>query len=255
MSHKIKVLITAKTYPLPSIGYQELVCTAGVQPDGTFIRLYPIDYRYRAYWQWYKKYQWVEVEVEKHDRDPRKESYRPILETLKTLGEPLNTKNRWTERKKYVLAQGVNSMEELLELQDRDKTSLGIIRPREIFEFIIEEDDRDWKPEWKTLFRQRRLFGPQQKPLEKIPYRFSFRFACNDSRCKGNHNMKIEDWEVSQLYLRMRGKYEDEQIALEKVKYKFYDQMCGGGIDTHFFVGTTIRFGTWIILGVFWPKI
>ncbi len=65
MPEKLKVLITVKTYPLPSEGYQELVCTAGVLPDGSFIRLYPIDYRYRPYWQWYKKYQWVEVSSER----------------------------------------------------------------------------------------------------------------------------------------------------------------------------------------------
>lgn len=42
---KKKVLITVKTYPHPSATYQELVCTAGVLGDGSFIRLYPVDFR------------------------------------------------------------------------------------------------------------------------------------------------------------------------------------------------------------------
>ena len=254
MSQKIRVLITVKTYPLPSVGYRELVCTAGVLEDGSFIRLYPIDYRYRPYWQWYKKYQWIEVEVEKHTGDPRKESYRPVLDTLRPLGEPLSTRNKWAERKKYVLAKGAQSMEELYELQRRENVSLGIVRPREVIDLVVEEDEREWKPKWRTLFRQQRLFGPQQKPLEKIPFRFSYRFKCDDPRCNGNHKMMIADWELGQLFLSMQQKYQDKEVAIQKVKDKFFGQMCAPTVDTHFFVGTTLQYGTWIVLGVFWPK-
>ncbi len=42
---KLKVLITVKTYPIPSAKYDELVCTAGVTETGDFIRLYPINFR------------------------------------------------------------------------------------------------------------------------------------------------------------------------------------------------------------------
>lgn len=63
MSEKLtaKVLITVMTYPHPSRGYQELVCTAGVTESGKWIRLYPVDYRYREHHQQFKKYQWIEV--------------------------------------------------------------------------------------------------------------------------------------------------------------------------------------------------
>lgn len=37
-----KVLITVATYPLPSRTYEELVCTAGILEDGTWIRIYPV---------------------------------------------------------------------------------------------------------------------------------------------------------------------------------------------------------------------
>ena len=254
MPQKLRVLITIKTYPLPSKSYQELVCTAGVQADGTFVRLYPIDYRYLPYWQWYKKYQWIEVEAEKHDTDPRKESYKPVLDTLRPVGAPLAPQNNWAERRKYVLARGTHSMEDLYELQEHDNVSLGIIRPRKVYDLVVEEVEREWKPEWQTLFLQQRLFGPQQKPLEKIPYRFSYRFACDDPRCGGKHEMMIEDWEVGELYRGMRQKFGDEKIAVEKVKDKFFGQLCAPNIDTHFFVGTTLQYGKWIVLGVFWPK-
>jgi hypothetical protein len=63
-------LITVKTYPHPSKSHLELVCTAGVLEDGSLIRLYPIDYRYMPYWKWYRKYQWIEVEVTKNEKTP-----------------------------------------------------------------------------------------------------------------------------------------------------------------------------------------
>jgi len=39
-----------------------------------------------------------------------------------------------------------------------------------------------------------------------------------------------------------------------KVKEKFYNTICAVDKDTHFFVGTTFEYGTWIVLGTFWPK-
>jgi len=251
VGQKIKILITVKTYPLPSKSYYELVCTGGVREDGSFIRLYPIDYRYRPYWQWYKKYQWVEAEVQKHEKDPRPESFKPVSE-IRRLGEPVSTRNNWAERRQYVLAKGVQTMCELRGRSQRE-CSLGIIRPKEIFDFKIKPTEREWKPRWKGLFQELELFGPARKPLEKIPYKFSYAFTCEEPKCPG-HKMMIEDWEICQLYRAMRDKFESEEIATQKVKDKFFSQICASNIDTHFFVGTVLRHGTWVILGAFWPK-
>ena len=81
-----KVLITVKTYPNLSSHYKELVCTAGVREDGSWIRLYPIPFRFIDYEQQFKKYQWVEVEVKKRQQDKRPESYEPRCDTLQ-IGE------------------------------------------------------------------------------------------------------------------------------------------------------------------------
>lgn len=40
----LRVLITVKTYPIPSSKYDELVCTAGVTEAVDFVRLYPINF-------------------------------------------------------------------------------------------------------------------------------------------------------------------------------------------------------------------
>lgn len=49
MGETKRVLVTVMTYPQPSLRYDEIVCTANVLEDGSLVRLYPIDYRYRPY--------------------------------------------------------------------------------------------------------------------------------------------------------------------------------------------------------------
>src|SRR5260370_1126800 len=119
MKERLKVLITVKTYPIPSAKYGELVCTAGVTANGEFIRLYPINFRDQPFSKQYQKYQWIEVEAEKHQgRDARKESYRPDCDTLVAIGESIPTKaGDWSARGKHVLKHVARSMEELRDHQ------------------------------------------------------------------------------------------------------------------------------------------
>lgn len=234
---KKKVLVTVKTYPVPSRTYRELVCTAGVLEDGTFIRLYPIDYRYRNPEQQYDKYQWIEVEVEKHEGDKRKESYRPDIDSIKPL-EKVGTEDNWYKRKEIVLQNVSQSIEELDDKREQDHTSLGIIKPKEVTDLVIEPDKEEWDAKKKKVLQQKRLFGPDNKPLDKIPFKFRYEFTCNDPRCNG-HKMAIEDWEVGQLYRNELRRLGDKQEAAKSTKHKFFDILCGEDKETYFFVGTT----------------
>lgn len=189
-----EVLITVKTYPLPSETYMELVCTAGVREDGSFVRMYPVDYRYRPYEQWYKKYQWVEAQLEKNDKDPRPESYRPVPGTpISPIGDRLDTKRKWAERRKYVLAREPSTMCQLNACA-RNEVSLGIVKLKEAQKFVVEPTAAEWPAKAKAQMEQQHLFGPKRKPLEKVPYKFSYRYVCEDPACRG-HQMQIEDWE------------------------------------------------------------
>lgn len=74
-----KVLITVMTYPLPSKKYSELVCTAGVLEDGSWIRIYPIPLEF---WDFHK-YQWVELFLERNiTNDFRPESFKLVKSDL-----------------------------------------------------------------------------------------------------------------------------------------------------------------------------
>lgn len=255
---RLKVLITVKTAPIPSKKYDELVCTAGVLEDGTFVRLYPINFRDLPYSQQYDKYQWVEVEAERHTgRDTRKESWRPLGEL--NLGETLKTNAKkdptWSERARYVRPDRATSIEALKEKQGVDRTSLGLVKPKEVVDLLVEPDAREWSASMLQALAQGRLWETREKtkkPPQKMPYRFKYHYFCEHPSCKG-HKHTIEDWEVSRLFWRLISKGESEEGAVAKVKQKFLDQICSTARDTHFFVGTVLAHGSWLIIGTWWP--
>ncbi len=258
---KFKVLITVKTYPIPSAKYDELACTAGVTETGDFIRLYPVNFRDLPFSQQYKKYQWIEVVAEKHQgRDVRKESYRPDCDSIKILGEPIpSNPGNWATRAQYALAKKARSMEELYELQRADRTSLGVFKPKKINDLVITPDDPDWKPAFKAALQQARLWETRtvsKEPPRKVPFKFQYKFECDDPRCKSNHQMMIEDWEVGALFWRLVDQGDSHNDAAKKVRDKFLQELCGSDKNSHFFVGTILAHpNTWVIIGVFYPKI
>ncbi len=252
-SEKVEVLIVVMTYPHPSRGYQELVCTAGVTRHGEWVRLYPIDYRYRPQDQQFRKYQWIEVELESDGagNDNRKESRRPILDSIRILGEPLSTKSAWQERRAVIDSLPHSTRKQLETSYQNDKTSLGIVRPTKILDLEIREAAKEWKPEWKSLFSQMTLFGPPQKPLRKVPYTFHYVFECEDS--DKPHTAMCEDWELGVLFLNEAARLGSDELAAESVKKKFFGELCRSDKDTRFFMGTFFPYNTWLVLGVFWP--
>ncbi len=257
----LKVLITVKTHPIPSSKYDELVCTAGVTPSGEFIRLYPINFRDLPYSQQYKKYQWIEVKADRHrGRDIRKESYRPDSDSIRILGDPIPTKKGgdWSDRSKYVLQNVSQSMEELRDLQEQNKTSLGIFKPKEVLDLEITPDEPEWKESFRHALAQARLWETRtvsREPPRKVPYKFQYRFVCDDPRCKG-HRMMIEDWEVGALFWRLVDNGTTQEEAASKVKAKFLTELCGETKETYFFTGTILAYPkSWVVIGVYYPKV
>ncbi len=258
---KLRVLITVKTYPIPSAKYDELVCTAGVTETGDFIRLYPVNFRDLPFSQQYKKYQWIEVLAQKHKgRDVRKESYRPDSNSIKILGEPIPPNpGNWAKRARYALAKKARSMEDLYEQQKADRTSLGVFKPKKVADLVISPDVPDWKPAFKAALQQARLWETRtvsKDPPRKVPFKFHYKFECDDARCKSNHQMMIEDWEVGALFWRLVDQGESHESAAKKVQEKFLGDLCGADKNTHFFVGTVLAHpNTWVIIGVFYPEV
>lgn len=247
------VLITVMTYPHPSRGYQELVCTAGITKSGEWVRLYPIDYRYRPHHQQFRKYQWIEIGLRPRGagNDSRKESREPDIESIRILSRPMDSSGGWAKRRAIIDVMPHHTRNQLEDLHAMDGTSLGIVRPVRVLDLKYEPADSTWKPSWQALFSQLRLFGPQQKPLRKIPYKFSYIFECEDSQKP--HAAMIEDWELGVLFLKEADRLKSEEEAAESVRSKFLGDLCRDDKDTRFFMGTVFPYNTWVVTGVFWP--
>ncbi len=255
---RLEILITVKTYPLPSTKYRELVCTAGVTANGDFVRLYPIDFRRLDHGKQYKKYQWMEINVTKHSgRDFRKESYRPDSDSIR-LGEFIPTRSgNWDERAKFVLAKKSQSMEDLHDQQNANRTSLGVFRPRSIDDLEITPVSGDWSSAQEKALLQLGLWDDpkkKSKPIRKVPFSFHYRFKCDDKRCK-THRISIHDWEVGVLFWKLVDDGATHEEAANEVKSKFLDSLCAEDRNTHYFVGTMLDYPSWIVLGLFYPKI
>jgi hypothetical protein len=260
-----KVLITVKTYPLPSRSYTELVCTAGLLNGEQWIRIYPVSFRFLHDNDKYPKYSWVELNLVRNNKDFRPESYRPKLgvdESI-TVIDKVGTgpAHDWVARKSYVLKEIFTSMNELIALaKSPQKKSLATLKPSRIIDFIIEEDEREWKQEWQDQLKQLNMFeiptkGGQRKIVKKLPYKFFYRFFSEGD--KEPRTLMIEDWEIGALFWNCLYQTDgDEQAALKLVRQKYFGEFMEK--DLYLFVGTTQRFhnialNPFVIIGVFYP--
>ncbi|WP_313236492.1 hypothetical protein [Sphingobacterium multivorum] len=264
---KKKVLITVKTYPTISGKYDELVCTAGFLEDGTWIRIYPVPFRKKAYDQQYKKYDWVEIDLDKNTSDFRPESYRPHSHDTEfdILGH-INTENSWEERKKYALGNVYYNLTELIaDAHNKDTcTSLAVFKASSILDFTVEEVAREWDTKKIAALEKERkqmnLFKQPEDPFEvvnKLPYKFSYVLEDNQGT---RSKMMIEDWEIGQLYWNCLRRYEgNEAKATEDVRKKYFDDFAKTK-DLYLFLGTTQLFhykskNPFMIIGTFHPKL
>ena len=262
---KAKVLITVKTYPLPSQSYVELVCTAGLLNGEKWIRIYPVPFRLLQDSQQYKKFNWIELDLKRRTKDFRPESYRPkmgIDENIRVL-DKVGTDNDWAARKSFVNKEVFTSMYQLIQLaKGPEKKSLATLKPKEIVDFGWEVEEREWKQSWLEQRKQLSFLetmvqqGSNPKPtIKKVPYKFSYKFLSEgDNKPR---EMMIEDWEIGALFWNCLHKTGgDEAAALKLVKQKYLEEFAEK--DLYFFVGTTFKFhnvapNPFVIIGVFYP--
>ena len=265
-----KVLISVKTYPTLSERYDELVCTAGFLEDGSWIRIYPIPFRKLKMDSKYQKWQWIEIDLTKNTKDFRKESYRPtnIDNEIKVL-DKVGTERDWMYRKNVVLRNVHYNMDELIAEAKNPQigTSLAVFKPNEVLDFVWEECEREWNSrKLETVYAnqaQQSLFSDIEETkrifriAKKLPYEFSYKFTSADGKVR---KLMIEDWELGMLYWNcLESSNGDEQLACQKVKQKYFDEMCHKK-DIHFFLGTTKKFhnvglNPFIIIGTFYPPL
>jgi len=261
---KEKVLITVKTYPSISAKYDELVCTAGFREDGSWIRIYPVQFRKKSYGQQYSKYQWIEIELVKNKSDFRKESFRPVSHDteIKIIGEIKPDGDLWKERRKIVLNNVYHNLKTLISAAKNREigTSLAVFKPTEIIKLEIKKIDREWSKEKLEKLKQLNLFESRSKGtfevVKKLPYKFSYKIKDEEGT---ESTMMIEDWEIGQLFWKSLKKHGgDEDKACEDVRKKYFDYFVKSK-DLYLFLGTTqLHHNTapnpFVIIGIFYPN-
>lgn len=254
-----KILIWGKTYPEISSKYYETVCTGGVLDTGRFIRLYPIPFRYLADTKIFTKYQWIKARIKKSKEDPRPESFKIDPESISAEDNIPPDKYSWFNRAQIVFKNKdfvFNSVEELLNANIINKTSMGFVKPLRIDKIEIENRPAE---DYETFLRkinanrerlkQSEIFPvitiSELKSLQYITQRFKVHWKCNDVNCKG-HKMAILDWEIYELV---------RNVGMTKATQKLNEVLDLANYNTGFFLGNfRLHQKNFAIGGIWYPK-
>lgn len=234
-----RILITVRTYPVPSARHIETVCTAGIT-DGKpeWRRLYPVPLRYLDGDRQYRTYDLVEVEVGA-GKDGRPETRIPNLLTLKVLERV----DDWHLRCQWVSPTIFQS----LEAMKAAGRTIGAVAAREVLDLKAEKDSADWSPEQKEKLKQLQLFEAH-KPLEKVPFKFRFIWRDEDGK---EHSSLVLEWEMHETWRQYHHRYEDPIAHIRNV---YLNKRCGPDRKVSFYMGNLARRpGVFAVCGVFWP--
>jgi hypothetical protein len=259
-----RVLITVKTYPTLSRKYGETVCTAGLRPDGSWMRIYPVPFRRLDEKEQYAKFDWIETDFVRGTFDPRPETHHPVdCNTMVPVGH-MGTEDNWRARRNFILGKVkvFDRLEPLLTGAKANELSLALFKPARLLDFVVEDDEPTWPQEKLDQMRanaqQGQLFAEDEewrktfRFIPKLPFRFRYRFE--DAEGKSS-TLTILDWECGQLFQNCIRRH-DRETALEKVRQKYFVELPKN--DIHFFLGTLQQFhgyspNPWAVIGVFAP--
>lgn len=257
---KERVLVVVKAAPERSKKHGECVCTAGITERGAFIRLYPIPLDVFRRGPRFRKFDWIEVECEKADGEKlgRKESHRVREGSIRVVDTSLSSAPvDWAGREKVLAPLRSPSVESLMEAFARDRTSLGLIRVGDLQRFYKSEEleipGANGPRIMQATFDALGGLGQPKWILNQIPHVFRYRFRCDvpASVCRG-HDMTCEDWELFESNRKWPQQYGTPELLWQKLQDRYFTRMKEA--DLQFFMGTESQYGSWLVVGLYYPK-
>ena len=255
-----RILILAKTYPSPSAQYVETSCVAGISADGSMRRLYPVPFRMIEEGQKFKKWQWINVRVEKAIKDHRPESHKLYVDTI-TCGDVIDTKKAWASRWEWLdKIPAFDSFDAIEAGRLSDGLSIALLRPKRLLGLeVTKARNQDWTEEEKEKLMREQMQGNlfseteakrQVKELRKVPFDFYYRYVCDTPEGEKEHKHKIVDWEAGALFWNCR---RDHGVDWEKpFRAKLEEDL--GNRDFMFLMGNQHRFqDQWLIISLVYP--
>lgn len=258
---RIEVMVLVKTTPVPSTKYEDTVCVAGwaLSPGPPrWVRLYPIPYRHIDARQQFPKYAVMSVEVGAPHSDPRAESLRVTLDSIRVTQElPADGRDRHREMARIPLTTACSLRDGIR--ADVNGPSLGLVTPHQLR--LETAPHPGWSPREEATIRRWAQQGAlpldgvtrrPAPPLEAPPLRAWYRYTCDTPGCKG-HRQGILDWELTALQRRAQGRGADVQ---EWVRDKYGTQVLDTGRLPYLVLGNQAeasRRQTFSVLSVYWP--
>jgi len=240
-----------KTYPAPSKKYGETVCCAAIDvATNRWVRVYPVNFRALDRDTQFRKWQFISASYTKARNDGRPESIHIHQDSIR-VGDWLPAGRGWNRRRRYTDPLVVPSIEWLEAENTASGVSLGLIKPADIVDLTVEPTGERWEKESERDYRQLTITweaeGLPASDLERLPYRFRYRFRCSDAAC-ASHEMVILDWEIGQAFRNWRRQH-GERGALARIRQKYLEELPQR--ELFLVVGTHHVYGNWMIVGVF----
>lgn len=253
----LRLLITVKAAPNPSARYGETVCVGALSmgpPWTGWVRLYPIHYRELDDDSKFHKYDIVHLEALPARQDQRRESWKPIVDTITTERHIASRQSR-----RNLLDPLVEDSMCRLNKQTRDDPSarsIALIRVADISALQVKRHP-GWSAEDRKkiagYLNQLDLLEPAKRsPLQAPRFTGAYRYRCADRHCRG-HQQTLWDWEFVALQHRLSQLTDAE--AADQLRHKFLTQLCAADRDVAFYVGNqAARPQSFSIGGVYAPR-
>ena len=255
-TRRIRLLVLCKTYPSPSAQYVETSCVAAMEETGRLVRLYPVPFRLMQDDVQFRKWQWIEADIEKARKDHRPESHQIRVDNLKVVGDALSTAGDWADRRVWLdRLQMHSAFGDLDAARVSSGVSLGLLKPAKVLALEIEPARQmDWTAEERAKLLQAQnqgsLFSEAEQDitmLKKVPFDFYYRYQ-DPGGAEWRH--KISDWEAGALYWNVVRKHGDAwQVPFREKLGRALPEN-----DLMFLMGTIHRFqDQWLIVSLIYP--
>ena len=215
-SRESECVILVKAAPQAGQKHGEVVCCAGMDRDGNWLRLYPVSFKSLEEGQKFARWDRIQFNWRFSPGDSRSESRRVDQHTIRIVGQM-----KQPERSRFLAKSSVTSLDRELAAG----RSLALLRA-EISEFLIERKNAVEVEAERTRFNEMRSRAAQDLfntapmiPHTPCPYRFKYRYRTNDGAREGT----CQDWEIEATFFRWSRQY-GEKDALAKMRQVFGEE-------------------------------
>lgn len=240
----IEMVVNCKTYPSVSSKYVETVCTGGVRPDGRFVRLYPVPFRFLNAGEQYERWDLIRVRAHQDSKDTRPESRHFEPGTAIEVIEKIKSENRRWEWMRGTVHDSASAME-------KKGLTNGCVEIEPI-ELYWESDPKEWTPGQLNVINQGDLFASKeqlQSIADRVPWQFRLKYR--EKNTGQESDGKVLAWSYYQGFRRRRAEMSTDEAALESVADRVRSSIFNPERTVFAILGTHSRFGHWMISALY----